>query len=306
MSGVLTLIKDLRSGGAVTTHGLVTEAKVSTAKNGKDFVRLTLVDGSASVAVMRFDCSTAPYAGTVLEVKGIAEEFNGLQLKADSWKILDLDPNDFIPSSRFSREFLAAKLGPELQLIKGEVGDVTREVFAQVWEEFLTAPAAMKNHHAYARGLAEHTWSMIRIAHRVANHYTEAYPGMLDRDLLIAGVFLHDLGKVLDYQRNGVVWETSIAGELVGHMTHCVVMIHDACMALCADPEVEQKLTHLVLSHHGQLDFGSPIKPKTMEALVLHHIDMLDAHAEMMRVALESTTDQITEYVRPLGVRCVR
>jgi len=83
-------------------------------------------------------------------------------------------------------------------------------------------------------------------------------------------------------------------------------MIHDAAMALCVDPEVEQKLTHLVLSQHGQLDFGSPIKPKTMEALVLHHIDMLDAHAEMMRVALESTTDQITEYVRPLGVRCVR
>lgn len=306
MSGVLTLIKDLRPGGAVTTHGLVTDAKVSTAKNGKDFVRLTLVDGSSSVAVMRFDCSRAPESGTVLEVKGITEEFNGLQLKADSWKILDLDPEDFVASSRFIREFLESKLQAELDNLGGEVGEITREVFAQVWEEFLTAPAAMRNHHAHARGLAEHTWSMMRIAHRVANHYNESYAGMIDRDLLIAGVFLHDLGKVLDYQRNGVVWETSLAGEIVGHMTHCVVMIHDAAMAVLASPEVEQKLIHLVLSHHGQLDYGSPIKPKTMEALVLHHIDMLDAHAEMMRVALESTESPITEYVRPLGVRCVR
>lgn len=306
MSGVLTLIKDLVPGESVTTHGLVTESKISQAKKGDDFASFTLVDGASEVKCIRFECSQAPEKGGVYEVKGQVQEFNGLQIKADSFKKIDLDPDEFVRVSRFTREFLDTALRKELDQLEGELGDVLREIFNPVWEEFLSAPAAMKNHHAHARGLAEHTWSMIRIAHRVSNHYLEAYPGMYSRELLVAGCFLHDLGKIKDYTKEGAVWETSVAGELVGHMTHCVVMIHDACQTCFASPELEERLIHLVLSHHGQIDFGSPVKPKTMEALILHHIDMMDAHAEMMRVAIESTDGVLTDYVRPLGVRCVR
>ena len=133
------------------------------------------------------------------------------------------------------------------------------------------APAAKSVHHAYAGGLLEHTVSCIKLSHRVADQYPQ-----LDRDLLVAGAFFHDIGKIreLAYER-GV--EYTDEGRLVGHLVMAAQWIHEKARRVGAPRELEQHVVHIVLSHHGRLEFGSPKTPATLEALVTHFIDDLDS-----------------------------
>jgi 3'-5' exoribonuclease len=135
------------------------------------------------------------------------------------------------------------------------------------------APAAKGVHHAYRGGLAEHLLSVMRLAHRIADHYP-----VLDRDLLVAGAFLHDIGKVSELTYGAGATGYSDQGRLVGHLVMTAQDIH-ARAARIPDfpPALEHHLTHLVLAHHGQLEHGSPKLPVTLEAVAVHAIDALDS-----------------------------
>jgi 3'-5' exoribonuclease len=126
-------------------------------------------------------------------------------------------------------------------------------------------------HHAYPGGLLEHTVSCIKLSHRIADQYPQ-----LDRDLLVAGAFFHDIGKIreLAYER-GV--EYTDEGRLVGHLVMAAQWIHDKARRVGVPRELEQHVVHIVLSHHGKLEYGSPKTPATLEALVTHFIDDLDS-----------------------------
>lgn len=292
--------------GVFEVHGLAVDSSVKTAKNGKSFVRFNLIDGDDSIGCMRFDCDTAPANGDAIVCTGTTDEFNGtLQFRVTSWKASDRDPSEFVPASAFAHIDLRDCLRVAIEDIEAPYGPVVRTVFEDIWDEFLRCPASKTNHHAFERGLAEHTLSMVRLANAVADHYLEFYPNSLNRDLLVSGVFLHDLGKIVDFAKNGVVWEITVDGELVNHMTHAVLMVHDACMALATDPHVERELAHMILSHHGQLEWGSPVTPKLIEAQLLHFIDNMDARSAMFRAA-NAVPGEMTDWVRPLGGRVTR
>jgi 3'-5' exoribonuclease len=297
--------------GLVEVTGLVSESSVKEAKNGKPFVRFTLVDGRESVACMQFNYSVPPVPGTVLDVSATVDEFNGAtQLKAVSWLPSYRDPSEFVPASKFSKfsKFdLEMLLDGALKQIGGRYEPVVRAVFDEHTRNlFLEAPAAKGNHHSFERGLAEHTLSMFCVADAVCAHYSEWYPTSINRSLLLAGVLLHDLGKIVDFKRVGVTWEYTLDGEMVNHMAHAVVMVHDACMATCAEPATERELTHMILSHHGQLEWGSPVTPKIIEAQLLHFIDNMDARSEMFRSAGATPGEMTSEWIRPLGGRVTR
>lgn len=134
------------------------------------------------------------------------------------------------------------------------------------------APAAKSIHHAQPGGLIEHLLSCMRLAHRLCDHYP-----MVDRDLVLAGAFLHDLGKVKELKFDGAT-EYSDEGRLVGHLVMTTHWIHDRARAIEGFPPLlEQHLIHIVLAHHGQLDYGSPKTPMTLEALLVHTLDELDS-----------------------------
>jgi 3'-5' exoribonuclease len=162
------------------------------------------------------------------------------------------------------------------------------------------APAAKGIHHAYPGGLAEHLLSVIRLAHRAADHYP-----MLDRDLLVAGALLHDIGKVheLSYEKGT---EYTDEGRLVGHLVMTAQRIHTYARGFHGFPPLlEQHITHLVLAHHGELAYGSPKEPATLEAYVVHALDTLDSRVAswldlMARDPNERWTDRTKLYDRHL------
>jgi 3'-5' exoribonuclease len=130
-------------------------------------------------------------------------------------------------------------------------------------------------HHAYIGGLLEHTLSMATIADYLADHYP-----YVNRDLLISGALLHDMGKVSEYSIEGE-FTFSEDGRLVGHIIRAITMVETAAAELgTLSPEQTQQIVHLIASHHGTLEWGSPVIPKTLEAILLHQIDLLDSRVQ--------------------------
>jgi 3'-5' exoribonuclease len=192
-------------------------------------------------------------------------------------------------------------------------------MLADFGERYRRAAAARTYHHARRGGLVEHTAQMLRTADAIA----ALYPG-LNRDLLLAGVLFHDFGKLWENcpEANGFAMPFDERGELIGHITLGIEALNNLWRKLLASPEasawselepanedVRNHLIHLIASHHGELEFGSPVSPKTPEAWALHHIDNLDAKLEMMFTGFGTTAQlapRIFERVRPLPGNLVK
>lgn len=162
---------------------------------------------------------------------------------------------------------------------------IVRYLLTEYHNQFYSYPAAKKNHHAFAGGLAFHTLSMLRLAHAVVKEYED-----INAPLLYAGTILHDLGKVIELS-GPIATQYTIAGNLLGHIVLIDEQIVKAADKLKIDLESEDMilLRHMILSHHGLLEYGSPVRPHILEAEVLHQIDQLDASIQMLRGTLEHT-----------------
>jgi 3'-5' exoribonuclease len=298
-------VRDLREKQPVFTVFRVTRKGRHTARNGKSFLVLGFGDKTGEVDGRVFEGIDAVENAFRLDdyvlVKGHVVSFHGKpQVIADSLERLDPEPIDAAefalptppepsPAPPAPRAGTAA---PELRSADGAraVAQV-RELVERVEDAHIkalllsfledpevarglpVAPAAKGVHHGYRGGLAEHILSVMRLAHRVADHYP-----VLDRDLLVAGALLHDIGRVseLSYAGGGVGYTDE--GLLVGSMVMTAQNIHHKAAQLPDFPKtLEHHLTHLVLAHHGQLELGSPKLPMTLEALALQAIDSLDA-----------------------------
>ncbi len=159
---------------------------------------------------------------------------------------------------------------------------IVRHLLSEFHEDFFSYPAAKKNHHAFAGGLAYHTLSILRLAKSVADQYPH-----VNRALLYAGALLHDMGKTIEM--SGPVSTTyTLAGNLVGHIVLIDEKIVEACQQLKIDEQSESVLIlrHMILAHHGLLEYGSPVRPHVMEAEILHDLDELDASIQMMQTSI--------------------
>jgi len=215
--------------------------------------------------------------GDILEVKGQASSFrNQIQLNLSGVTVSDKgDPTIFLESSPNDINYMMGAL-------RGIVKKVMDPHLKALTDRFLSdrnftglfkkAPAAKNFHHNYIGGLLEHTLSVCEMACRVADQYDN-----LDRDLLIAGAFLHDIGKIREFKYN-IGIDYSDEGRLLGHLVMGVTMVEEKLAGMANFPdETALLLKHLILSHHGQYEFGSPKRPKFLEAFALHLIDDLDA-----------------------------
>lgn len=282
-------IADITPGSYVNAVFLVASCEVREARTGSRFLRLSLRDrDSATIDAVLFQVSEAQIAavaeGRPYEVEGRADEFrNRVNIKIDAIRPSDetWDATAYLPRSARSAEELTGSIRDAVESIESaEVKDVLRAVISDplVTERLPTWPAAKTRHHAWIGGLAEHTVEMLQIAERVARVYPQ-----LDRDLLLAGVVLHDLGKLEELGLEASIVYTD-AGNLEGHMVQGVRILDRALAATGCDGEIATLLRHLVLSHQGLLEFAAVTEPMLPEAIALHYIDQLSSQ---VRPAIE-------------------
>jgi len=277
------LISDIKPGQDVNTSFVVQEKELRKTRNGKPFLSLKLVDKSG-VMVGRIWSGAEEMAGSipcqgVVAVQGRAELFRDeLQLHVQtihSLSLQDIEPQDFMPASPHDTGVLFQELRQILKTFKRKpLQLLVKHMLAdlQLMEKFRRAPAAKAMHHAYLGGLLEHTLGVCRVVSTMADHYS-----FLDREMLLAGAFLHDMGKVDEFSYELFI-DYSHAGRLVGHMVLGVQILEEKIRNIKNFPQQDALLLkHLVLSHHGETALGAVKLPMTREALVLHFADDLDA-----------------------------
>ena len=243
-------------------------------------------------------------ANDIVRVTGEIQEYQGtIQIRVNYMEVLaegEYDPSVFLPSSSRDVESIYSGI---LEII-GDVKDkdlaaLLNLIFSddQFRERFVRSPAAKGWHHSYVGGLAEHMYDMVRIAQAVAGVYSE-----VDRDLLITGVLLHDLGKMSELAVGNHI-DYSDRGRLLGHISMGVTLFEEYLRGMEDFPsELEMKLKHMILSHHGQLEHGSPVVPMTVEALALNFIDNMDAQVRGTVMVMEKGGGEgrWSDYVRLL------
>ncbi len=252
-------------------------------RDGRPFILFTLSDKSGRVSGVYWNVPDEVVdnckSGSVVLVTGSVRLYN----KRLQVTTLDLQPFEPASMADFlsSTSRVQAEMVDELRQIIGELEEPFRQLLTDILLEpeflhrFSEVPAALMMHHAYIGGLLEHTLSMVPFCRLAA----ERYP-MVDLDLLISGALLHDLGKVLAYEPRAAFPLTD-EERLVGHITRGVVMVEEAIARMAGFPaDLRQQLIHLLVSHHGKTEWGSPVPPRTLEAVLLHQVDLLDSRVQ--------------------------
>jgi len=298
-------VGDLRVGDAVHEVFCVERVERRTGRKGA-YLRVSLVDRTGTLTAMGWDEVEALLESLVeggyARIRGEVEAYRGeLQLKlagAERWEE-GIHPADFLRRGPIPGEVSMAGI----RELARSIADpwIARLVRAFLDDEaqtaaFAAAPAAKLNHHAYVGGLAEHTLSVMRLCAAAAEHY-----GDLDRDLLLAGAFLHDVGKTVEIAVEPGFPYTE-EGALLGHIPLGFAMVRERIAGIEGFPgDISTDIGHLVLSHQGELEWGSPVQPRTAEALVLHFVDNLDSKVATARMHLEGVEGGHGPYVRSLG-----
>jgi 3'-5' exoribonuclease len=287
-------VAELRADQTVSTFFLVSEKEIRSTRDSRRYLRLELTDRTGSIEARMWDgfekdAATFEREGYV-KVQARVENYRGkLQLAIDRVRraeISEVDSVDFLPQTKLDVEALYAKLR---EYGAGIGNPWMRRLVASVLDDpelaprLKRAPAAKMMHHAYLGGLLEHVVSLCGLARLVAAHYPE-----VDGDLLMTGAILHDIGKLDELSYDRSIGYTT-AGQLLGHIMLEYELVTKKMDAIEGFPaEIKTLVQHMLISHHGQYEFGSPKRPMFREALLLHYIDDMDSKMAATRGALES------------------
>ena len=225
--------------------------------------------------------------GKVVRVVGDAIKYNdNVQLKINRIEVISDKESEqvkYLKSAPVSSKDMEAFFRQTIsQIENSEIKIIVETLINEQIEKFMIYPAASKNHHEYVSGLAYHTMSMLKLGLSIC----ELYPS-LNRDLIIAGVILHDLGKTIELS-GPIVPEYTLEGKLLGHISIAQSMIEVTAKNLNITSEIPVLLKHMVLSHHGKLEYGSPVLPLIKEAEILSLIDNIDARMNTLDKTLET------------------
>lgn len=277
-------ITDLQPGSKVVVIYLLANFQIRPKKDGSSYVTMVLRDATGKITGVMWDNFTSVTSGAIkendyVEVGGEINIYNGQpQMRVHRITAVDdsqVDTSFFLPKSPRNADEMNAEVNDLISQV--EDPDYRRLldcVFSneEFRQRFRMAPSAVSMHQAYLGGLIDHTLCVTKNALKMADNYPAA-----NRNLLITGALLHDMGKVIEFSYDRKIAYTD-AGRLLGHISIGNSMIEVYCHNLPNFPVTKKiLLQHMILSHHGSLEFGSPRCPATLEALILHHADLLDA-----------------------------
>ena len=275
-------VSDIQEGTPVVSFFLVRQMQVRQKRGGGSYATFLLADRTGEVPAVLWegidDVVETVGEGDVVKIQGMAGSYQGARQltlsKLRPAQPTEIDLEDYHPRSAMDPDEL-------LQGLRATVGRFENPFLKQllsdilasdaVWPSLREAPAAKTIHHATLGGLLEHTASVDGLCERLAEHYPA-----VDHDMLLAGAILHDIGKIREF-----TWERGFdytdAGRLVGHITLGVLLVEEHVRRIAEFPAaLADRLAHCILSHHGELEWGSPKRPKTLEAMVLHYAEDLD------------------------------
>ena len=295
MKKKIIYVRDIKPGEKIGDYFLVTEKNLAFSQKGSPYISVRLKDKTGELDGKIWDnareLDKVFKRGDIVHIESRAVNYkNSVQLSLTSVRTAseeEIDRTDFVPKAKRDTgemweelvAFVATVENPDLKaLLNAFFQD---EAIAAGLKK---APAAKGFHHVYIGGLLEHTLSVTRLLNLVCNHYHG-----LDRDLLLTGGILHDIGKIYEFSYETIVDYTD-TGRLIGHIVMGVEMMDSRIAGIRDFPApLAMKLRHIILSHHGDLEYGSPKRPKTMEALLIHQIDDLDAKVNAFREFIDAS-----------------
>ncbi|RLK63675.1 HD domain-containing protein [Atopobacter sp. AH10] len=280
----------------INTKVLIKQADVRTAKNGNPYIAFTFQDRSGAMEGKYWSATEEEInrfqSGRVVHLIGKREVYNQkAQVRIEQlWVLKEGDPDGnpalYMDEPPMSYQEMTEEVQSFLfKITDSTINRIVRHILKEYGQAFFTYPAAKRHHHAFTGGLGFHTLSILRLA----EHMVKQYPS-LDPSLLYGGALLHDMGKTVELS-GPIGTEYTIEGNLMGH----IVLMEDAITKACQDLSIDQHnervvlLKHMILSHHGLLEYGSPVRPQLFEAEVLHCLDNLDATCNMIQTALDKT-----------------
>ncbi len=303
-------VEDLKEGDRFEDLFLIKNVKVGETRAGKPYLVLTVMDKSGEVSGPIWENAVALQkicvAGEVVQLTGVVQSYRDtLQLRIDGIDQLPqtkVDLVHFYPASPQNMQKMADEVQDLVQSVSNPFLKKLLSHFFKKgdwWSSFQEAPAAKGIHHAYIGGLLEHSLSVAKIADFMAKHYEG-----VDRSLLLAGALLHDIGKLEELKMESGIVEYTVRGRLKGHLVIGSELVAGVAGKIRDFPEeLLEQLQHLILSHHGRHEFGSPAVPMTVEAFILSFLDDLDAKmniTEQLRRKMDNKEMSWTDYQRSL------
>jgi 3'-5' exoribonuclease len=302
-------VADIIAGEGIDDLFVLADKSMAHKRDGNPFLNLTLADKSGQIKGVVWDnvahIATAARSGDYVRVKAQAGEYRGvLQLVVKAMAAVpaeEMAPEDFLPATARNVDQMFDRLKAVTDTIATKP---LSDLMAALWNDpdivnrFKRAPAAKMMHHAYVGGLLEHTLSMVLLADKIAGHYSG-----VDRDMLLVGAVLHDIGKIkeLSYRHS---LDYTDQGRLLSHIVIGIETVSEKIKSIPDFPEEQAVLIkHMIVSHHGTREFGSPEPPKTIEAVLLNYIDEIDSRINGIRefIAADDPDSAWTGYHRLLG-----
>ena len=306
---MVKMISDFLDGDHISGQFLINSSAKCVNNQGSAYMNLELKDASGTINGKKWEASAEDesiYAqGNVVYLEGEVLKYKeSLQVKILSGTLVD--PNDidvvkFIKQPPVPKEELIKRFNAHVESIKNEdCRKILDYEIKRLSPKLFDYPAAVSVHHDYGSGLLMHTVSMADLGVFLADYYPN-----VDKDILLTGILLHDMGKTIEFE-GPIVYKYSLTGRLLGHISIMVSEIRRAAEGLKLTSEVPLLLEHMVLSHHGSNEFGSPVLPMTKEALLLSLIDNLDSKMVIVEKALDGVNPgEFSQKIYPLDGRCI-
>jgi len=272
------------------------ECKLTNNSTTNKYLDVNLTDSTGEINAKLWEVSpeleTLFSENMLVKVRGTVNEYRGkLQLKIDRIRTIndsdDINIEEFVPTAPYkSEDMYEIVLDYICKIENKDLRNITEKIIDNCGDKLLHYPAAKSNHHAVKGGLLYHITTMLKAGEKLLEIYTH-----LNKDLLYAGVILHDIAKIYEMSASnlGIVSQYTIEGQLLGHIILGINLVEKAGVEVNADKEVVMLLQHMILTHHYEPEYGSPKKPMIPEAELLHHLDIIDARMYDMNKALKDT-----------------
>lgn len=287
-------INEFQLNEVITGFYLIKSVDVKTGSNGKKYMDFVLGDKTGEINAKLWDADEEKQelfkAQMLVKVKSLVNSWqNVLQLKIEKIRQVeardDVNIEDFVPCAPYEPEFMYNEILKYINnMANPQIKALVLKLFESYKDKLMYYPAAKKNHHSIRTGLLYHIMTMLSLGKKICEIYA-----FLNSDLLYAGIILHDLAKMeeMDSSDLGIVNDYTVEGTLLGHITQGIKNVEMVARELNTDKEIVMLVQHMILSHHYEPEYGSPVKPMIPEAEILHHIDIIDARMFDMKKVTE-------------------